>query len=207
MTLFSKNYFDSSWKCANAKLDESLSAIWEQKWFFRALLPETVRTCQFRLFFYRLANFVSSFFLHLHLHICPEKNYGKESVPLWLKKIEGTFLPLWYSKYFPHSKFRNTFEVCDFALHVLLLYLPIVRSPFKTCLAAQCTASEVTPQAFRSKNTIRDGGSTALYTAFTVYTVCTVWHCFHCLYYSNCLSLLKQKHVFLSILFRNVRTL
>ena len=93
MTLFSKNYFDSSWKCANAKLDESLSAIWEQKWFFRALLPETARTCQFRLFFYRLANFVASFFFHLHLHICPEKNYDKESVPLWLKRLKAPSFP------------------------------------------------------------------------------------------------------------------
>ena len=40
------------------------------------------------------------------------------------------------------------------------------------------------------KNTIRDGGSTAY----------TVWHCFHCLYYSNCLTLLKQWHACLYIL-------
>ena len=93
VTVISKDYFDSSWKCANAKLDESLSAIWEQKWFFRALLPETARTCQFRLFFYRLANFVSSFFLHLHLHIYHEKNYDMESVPLWLKRLKAPSFP------------------------------------------------------------------------------------------------------------------
>ena len=142
-------------------------------------------------------------FLALALAHLPWEKLWYGVCSIVIKKIEGTFLPLWYSKYFPHSKIRNTFEVCGFALHVWLLYLPIVRSPFKTCLAAQRTASEVT----RSKNTIRDGGSTALYTAFTVYTVCTVWHCFHCLYYSNCLSLLKQKHVCLSILLRKVRTL
>ena len=53
------------------------------------------------------------------------------------------------------------------------------------------------------KNTIRDEGSTMLYTAYTVHTFYTVnlvslftllycLYCLHCLYYSNCFTVIKQ---------------
>ena len=41
------------------------------------------------------------------------------------------------------------------------------------------------------RNTIRDGGSTALYTAYTVDTAGTLDTVYN-VYYSNCFSLLKQ---------------
>ena len=189
MTLFSKNYFDSSWKCANAKLDESLSAIWEQKWFFRALLPETARTCQFRLFFYRLANFVASFFFHLHLHICPEKNYDKESVPLWLKRLKAPSFPF---------DILNISPIQNSEIRLRSVALPCMWccSIFRSsgALSKPAWPSSARPQRWPLKPSVAKIPSEmevalhyillslftlfALFdTVFTVYTIQTAYHC------------------------------